>query len=244
MPEILQKKIPYDVSEHKKLPGMLPLAADGWLIEDEAYAAQLAERDRLLQDTPDKVFAEVGASAEAKQEVLDEILAQLRRRPSYRVAAGEVRRPDGVIVPLSGDPMRTAARLVQEDLCLHERRGDEHALTAAVMCFPASWTLHEKIGRPLSAVHRPVAEYDVDVAKRVQRLFDGIKAGRPMWRFNVLEYVRPDLFQPRSETYPRSSDEDYGQGAYLRSEHQALVRLPRTGAVLFAIHTCLIKKPT
>jgi putative heme iron utilization protein len=51
MPEILQKKIPYDVSEHKKLPGMLPLAADGWLIEDEAYAAQLAERDRLLQDT-------------------------------------------------------------------------------------------------------------------------------------------------------------------------------------------------
>ena len=42
MPEILQKKIPYDVSDHKKLPGMLPLAEDGWLIEDEAYAAQLA----------------------------------------------------------------------------------------------------------------------------------------------------------------------------------------------------------
>ena len=58
MPEILQSKIPYNVSEHKKLPGMLPLAEDGWLIEDEAYAAQLAERDRLLQDTPDKVFAD------------------------------------------------------------------------------------------------------------------------------------------------------------------------------------------
>jgi len=50
-----------------------------------------------------------------------------------------------------------------------------------------------------------VAEYDVDVAKRVQRLFDGIKPGRPMWRFNVLEYVRPDLFQPRSETDPREA---------------------------------------
>jgi hypothetical protein len=64
-----------------------------------------------------------------------------------------------------------------------------------------------------------------------------------MWRFNVLEYVRPDLFQPRSETDPRSGDEDYGHGAYIRSEHQALVRLPRTCAVLFSIHTYLIKKP-
>ena len=242
MPEILQQKIPYDVSEHKKLPGMLPLAEDGWLIEDEAYAAQLAERDRLLQVMPDKVFADAGASAEAKQEVLDEILAQLRRRPSYRVEATMVQRPDGVRVPLAGDPLLTAARLVQEDLCLHEKRGGEHVLTAAVMCFPASWTLREKIGRPLSAVHRPVAEYDADVTKRVQRLFDGIKAGRPMWRFNVLEYVRPDLFQPRSETDPRSADEDYGHGAYIRSEHQALVRLPQTCAVLFSIHTYLIKK--
>ena len=96
MPEILQSKIPYNVSEHKKLPGMLPLAEDGWLIEDEAYAAQLAERDRLLQDTPDKVFADAGASVEAKREVLDEILAQLRRRTSYRVETTMVQRPDGV----------------------------------------------------------------------------------------------------------------------------------------------------
>ena len=85
MPEILQSKIPYNVSEHKKLPGMLPLAEDGWLIEDEAYAAQLAELDRLLQDTPDKVFADAGASVGAKREVLDEILAELRSHPSYRV---------------------------------------------------------------------------------------------------------------------------------------------------------------
>ena len=146
-----------------------------------------------MQDSPDNVFTDAGASAEAKQEVLDEILAQLRRRPSYRVEATMVQRPDGVRVPLAGDPLLNAARLVQEDLCLHEKRGGEHVLTAAVMCFPASWTLREKIGRPLSAVHWPVEEYDADVAKRVQRLFDGIRAGRPMWRFNVLEYVRPDF---------------------------------------------------
>ena len=242
MPVILQSRIPYDVSTKKNLPGIAPLAAKGWLIEDEAFAGQMAERDRLLSQMPERVFAEAGATPEAKQEVFDEVLALLRNRESYKVNSSDVIRPDGVRVPLDGDPLLTAARLVQEDLCLHEKHGDEHVLTAAVLCFPASWTLDEKIGRPLSAVHATVDEYNVDIGKRVQRLFDGIQAGRPMWRFNVLQYVRPDLFQPRSENDARSTDEDYGSGAYTRTEHQALVRMPKSGAVLFAIHTYLVKK--
>ena len=59
-----------------------------------------------------------------------------------------------------GDPMGTLGHLVQEDLCLMEKRGEEHVLTAAVLCFPASWRLADKIGRPLEAIHVPVPEYD------------------------------------------------------------------------------------
>ena len=242
MPEILQTRIPYDVSTKKNLPGIAPLAKEGWLIEDEAFAGQMAERDRLLAQMPERVFADAGATPEAKQEVLDEVLALLRNRASYQVNLSDVIRPDGVRVPLDGDPLLIAAQLVQEDLCLHEKHGDEHVLTAAVLCFPASWTLDEKIGRPLSGVHATVDEYDTDIGKRVQRLFDGIQAGRPMWRFNVLQYVRPDLFQPRRESDPRDSDEDYGSGDFTRSEHQALVRMRKSGAVVFAIHTFIISR--
>ena len=242
MPEILQKCIPYDVSTKKNLPGIAPLAADGWLIEDEAFNDQMGERDRLISVMPERVFADSGAAPEAKQEVLDEVLGILRSRSSYKVNPREVIRPDGVIVPLGGDPLLNAARLVQEDLCLHEKRGDEHVLTAAVLCFPASWTLAEKVGRPLSGVHATVDEYNADIVKRVQRLFDGIQAGRPVWRFNLLQYVQPDLFQPRTETDARSADEHYGSGAYTRTEHQALVRMPKSGAVLFAIHTYILKE--
>jgi len=243
MSEILQLRTPYDVSTKKNLPGIGPLDAEGWLIEDEAFAGQMAERDRLLSQMPERVFADSGAMPEAKQEVLDEVLGLLRNRVSYQVNPSDVIRPDGVRVPLDGDPLLTAARLVQEDLCLHEKHGDEHVLTAAVLCFPASWTLDEKIGRPLSVVHATVDEYSINIAKRVQRLFDGIQAGRPMWRFNVLQYVRPDLFQPRRENDVRSTDEDHGSGAYTRTEHQALVRMPKSGAVLFAIHTYVVKQP-
>ena len=241
MPEILQKSIPYDVTQGKRLPGISPLAPDGWVICDEVFAEQMAERDRLLRDLPEKVCGDAGATPAAKQDVLDEVLRIIAGRSGYQMAADRVTRPDGVAVPISGDPLITAARLVQEDLLLHETRGDEHVLTAGVLCFPASWMLHEKLGHPLTRIHAPVvADYDANIAKRVQRLFNGIQPGRPLWRYNLLRYPTPDLYQPRSETAPRRADEDYQTGGYLRSEHQALVRLPISGAVLFALHTYVV----
>ena len=242
MVEILQDHIPYDVSAKKPLPGIAPLTPDGWITEDEAFAAQMAERDRLISEIPEKVFCDAGASLDAKSEVLEEILKLLRSRPNYKISSTDVIRPDGIRVKLYGDPLLTAARLVQEDLCIHEKSTDEeHVLTAGVLCFPASWTLSEKVGRPLSSVRGPVVEYDENIAKRVQRLFDGIQSGRPVWRFNLLQYVRPELYQPRKEADARRIDQDYGSGDYTRTEHQSLVRMPKTGSILFSIHTYIIK---
>lgn len=237
---ILQSTIPYDPGP-KPLPGIAPLAADGWILQDEVFAAQMALRDQLLADRRDAVWGDAGASPAAKAEVLASVLAIVRDRPGYSASTDTVTRPDGVDVALAGDPIIVAARLIQEDLLIHELRGDEHVLTAGVLCFPASWTLAEKVGRPLTRIHEPVVDYDADVARRVQRLFHGIQAGRPLWRHNVLRYRTPDLFLPRREADPRSGDTDYGGGDYLRSEHQALVRMPQSRAVLFAIHTFVVK---
>lgn len=109
------------------------------------------------------------------------------------------------MVDLSDDanPMHLLGRLLQNDFVLMEKRGAEHVLSAAVLCFPASWRLREKAGQPLTNIHVPVAEYDNDLARRVQRLFDGIQVGRPLWRFNQLWYDDPELFQPRSALEPR-----------------------------------------
>ena len=245
MPEILQKSIPYDVSKGKGLPGISPLSPGGWIIHDEVFAEQMAERDRLLRHMPARVHCDAGASVAAKQEVLSEVLRIVTNRAGYQISDAHVTRPDGVRVDLAGDdPLVTAARLIQEDLLLHETRDGtdgEHVLTAGVLCFPASWTLSEKVGHPLTRIHAPVEVYDPNVAKRVQRLFDGIKSGRPLWRFNVLQYPIADLFQPRSERAPRRADADYETGEFTRSEHQALVRLPVSGAVLFALHTYVVQ---
>tara|TARA_R110002051_G_scaffold14460_6_gene46837 strand:- start:2537 stop:3274 length:738 start_codon:yes stop_codon:yes gene_type:complete len=241
MVEILQNAIPYAAEFDAALPGIAPLACDGWIVKDDAFGAQMAERDRLMAQSTNLVHADIGASAAAKADVLGEVLAIITSREGYVVTSAYVKRPDGATIPLQGDCLFVAAQLIQEDLCLHEKRGHEHVLTAAVMCFPASWTMSEKIGRPLSAIHHTVSQYDENLRKRVQRLFDGVQAGRPLWRYNMMRYRSPDLFHPRREAAPRQSDDDFGGGDYLRSEHQALVRLPNSHAVLFAIHTYLIR---
>ena len=72
-------------------------------------------------------------------------------------------------------PLRSIGAVVQQDVCILERRGDEHVLSGDVLCFPASWTLAQKIGKPLIAIHDPVVDYDSAIATRVQRLFDGVQ---------------------------------------------------------------------
>ena len=237
MTGVFQTRLPYDTGAQKPLPGISPLGEAHWLMRDEAFAGQMAERDRLLRDRRDAVLAMDAGAGPAADELLDAVLAA-----EYPGATDRVTRPDGVVVAIDrGDPMGTLGRLVQEDLCILEKRGDEHVLTAAALCFPASWTLAEKFMRPLIAIHRPVAEYDDMLARRVQRLFDGVQPGRPLWRFNVLNYARPDLHQPLSESAKPELRRD-GPMPYLRSERQCILRLPVTRAVVFTIHTFVLRR--
>jgi hypothetical protein len=137
--------------------------------------------------------------------------------------------------------MEVLCQLICEDLCLMEKHGDEHVLTAGLLCFPSSWSLAEKIGRPLLAIHAPVTSYTDDIGRRVQRLFDAVQPGRPLWRANALRYTDPTLFQPRRSTARRDHAEAEKSGGYIRSERQCILRLPKTWAVVFSIQNRVVR---
>lgn len=237
---ILQTHIPYDVTAPRPLPGIAPLEMADWLIADEAYAGQITERARLLREARDKVLWMAPDALEAAQELLEMVLAHLPA--GFARDRGRVLCPDGrSVTPDPADPLGSLGHIVQEDLCLMVREGEEHVLKAAILCFPASWTLAEKAGRPLIGIHEPVQSYDDNIARRVQRLFDGVREGRPLWRFNALWYDDPTLFQPRSEHAPRTPVGS-ADAQYFRTERQSLVRLPRTQAVVFSIHTFVVAR--
>ena len=224
-----------------RLPGVLPLTGD-WLEQNDAFAGQMAERDRLIAERPALVHALTDGAKVAAMELFDLVLATLADRPGYGLNSDRLRRPDGVEVVLDRmAPLLTLGRIVQEDLCLLERQGDEHVLTGAILCFPASWTLAEKIGRPLMAIHRTVAPYDAEMGRRVQRMFDMIRQDQPLWRMNSLLYADPTLHAPRLESDRRPR---LGERHFVRCEKQCFVRLPVSQAVVFSIHTYVMLAAT
>lgn len=234
MDVILQDTMPPEMAGDVRLPGMGPIGAQDWLRVDEAYAAQMAYRAALLRDRRAAVLWESDVAETATLELLDEALAVLPVH-GFDVTGDTVVCPDGRRVAVDrAAPLRTLGALVQEDLCILQRRGDEHVLTAAVLCFPANWRLADKAGRGLMDIHAPVDEYDANLRARVQRLFDGVQVGRPLWRFNRLPYGVADLHQPYRK-------DDGGRSGYVRSERQCILRLPVTRAVVFSIHTYVVR---
>lgn len=242
MATVLHDRIPQEqrLRATARLPSVAPVEGP-WLFCDEAYSAQMVERRRLISNSKSEVYAQLPHGRAAACAFLEEALAVLP--PGFERKGQSVRCPDGAEVPLDWNaPLLCLGAMLQQDVCILEKQGAEHVLTGAILCFPASWTLAQKIGKPLIGIHQPVDEYTEDIARRVQRLFDGVQPGRPVWRANLLRYESPALFQPRLENDPRPVG---GPDArYLRSERQVILRLPgdagREGPVGFVIHTSVV----
>lgn len=244
MTPILQRRLPVApwMAEHMlRLPGTVPVALADWLQRDEVFAEQMAARDYLISERPAAVHAIAESARPAAAELLSMVLTHLDGVPGYAREGDAMRRPDGVVVPLGGEPLIAAGRLVQEDLVILDKPADaaEHAIVGAILCFPSNWTLAEKFGKGLVRVHLPVDRYDEGVARRVQRLFDAIRPEAPIMRANLLLYSDPALFNPRHEFARHTPDP--GAAEFVRVERQTILRLPETRAVVFSIHTYMVR---
>ncbi len=241
---------PYDGSSTPFTIGLRPLDPAEWIEVDERLVEQLALKEQLLATRySDVVVAEPGTEA-AQSEVLDLLVEHLPRRfPSiYRREGGSIAiLPAGRSVDLAGagPPLVAAARLVQEDLVLMRRSEAGWRLAAAVLCFPSSWTLTEKFGRPLDDIHAPVPGFGAGtrVAGLIARIFDNLAVERPVERTNWSLQEDAELHRPRSEKVriPGAAQErdrflrTDPAAAFMRVERQTLRRLPVSGDILFTI---------
>lgn len=238
---ICQKNLPFTQwtdPRLARLPGILPVELGTWLDVDDAYAAQIAHRSMLVQNRPNSVHQILPQGQDAAEELFDVLCEELRGMPEFTVDGSQIQCPDGRVVEVDrAHPLLSFHHVLQEDLCLMVQTpgSDEYRLMGALLCFPASWSLAEKLGHPLTHIHAPVDEYTPDLARRVNRLFTAIRTETPLWRANALIYENPELYQPR-----RMAPSGVKGRGYLRSERQVLRRLPVTGAVVFTIHTYVV----
>ncbi|MEM9045050.1 MAG: DUF3445 domain-containing protein [Pseudomonadota bacterium] len=233
---------PFMHSRTANPPGLSPLPPEDWIRLDPDFAAQMAYRAELIRERPGIVLAvEEGAEA-AVAELYRFALAYLGGRHGYAFDGDRATRPDGGEVRCDAShPLETLGHLVADDLCvlLPDEASGEYALRAALLCFPSRWLLSEKIGRPLTPIHEPVPEYDDTLARRVNRVFEAIRPGRPMIRVNWLIHEMCELHLPLGENERMTFQADPEEGIYLRTERQTLTRLPETGAVIFGIKTSI-----
>lgn len=235
---------PYDGSSPLFRIGTKPLDPQDWLEPDAAMASQLTEKARLLAERPEAVFAELPESRPAQAELLALLVDHLPARfPELwqHSNAGMLVVPTDKTVPLDGEesPLLTAATLVQDDLLLLEQEQDGWHLTAASLCFPSSWTLSEKLGRRLDAIHAPVPGFGPGTrqAEIMARMFDAMRVETPMIRWNFSLYGDGRLFHP-DVSGPEERRFGTGERAdpvFLRVERQTLRKLPQTGAIAFTI---------
>jgi dimethylamine monooxygenase subunit A len=92
-------------------------------------------------------------------------------------------------------------------------------------------------------IHKPVVKYTEDMGRRVQRLMDMVREGAPLWRVNAHHSEAP-LHNPLAEAshgHHIAEPVTDTDKPYIRAERQALIRLPISGAVLFSIHTYIVR---
>ncbi len=237
--------LPFETGPYRMAMSLVTVPESEWFEIDACYADEMAERRRLLSVLHDDVFAVLPESEPACHEALYLLIAHLPSRyPEWFQRDGNI-----LINHLTGEtwnvaelpchPLELAGRLVQEDLCIVQINDGAPHFTAAVLCFPSRWRLHEKLGKPLGAVHEPVPHYAERLATPVDRFMAKVKTGHIASRLNWSVVDDPALYQPTGKWRETTNDaitaENAGKRLYLRVERQTLRRLPESQAVLFGI---------
>ena len=203
--------------------GVRALDPAAWLQPDDARDDDLALKETLRAAVPQEVLAWLPDAAAASREVLGLVEADLARR--------------GLPSPAAGDhPIDTAARGIQEDLCVMEHRAGRWILTAGSVSFPTRWELSSKIGRSLAEIHSPVPRYATELGATVDRFFDRMAPGTLVSRLNWSVVGSSERRLPPVERQaPADAPADVGRDLYLRIERQTLRRLVDHPAVCFGI---------
>ena len=212
--------------------GLRPIGEADWLRPDARLHAYLDEKERLNALRPSAVWASVPDMEEAQGEAAAMVADWLARHSPLHDARGGVRdrpAPDPALPPL----MR-AALTVCDDLVIMRRADRGWTLAAAALHFPSAWRLHEKIGRPLHAVHDTVPGYADGTrnAMLIERMFDHLGPGTIVARGNWSLHREGALHLPAAKhDLDRLAPAD---PLHRRAERQTLRRLP-SGDILFTI---------
>jgi hypothetical protein len=211
---------PFRAGAPRFTPALAPIDPAGWLVPDSE--AHVLDWKAGLLASPERVVRQAGDAAPAACE------AAL----AVETALG---------APLTSD-LVAASDLVSDDLVVMERVDGAWICTALTLTAPTFFAIDDVFGHDLRALHGPVPDGD-RLAVRIARVFDHVRKGQVLERFNWTLQAGPDRFTPDAaplRVRAASADPETARElVHLRVERQTVIRLAKTGAVLFTIRVCL-----
>lgn len=136
-------------------------------------------------------------------------------------------------------PLHAAARRVPDDLCLLSPE-DPPRLRAAVLTAASSWRLRDKLGLDVTAIHDPVPELNARLGERMNDFLLRLPTDRIFERSNWFLYDDGAWDRSEGDALARippalGADPAVAEHLWLRMERQTLRRLPETRWLVFTI---------
>lgn len=134
------------------------------------------------------------------------------------------------------ESMTRIGRILEPDVLLLRREGGGPLrLVGGALCFPSSWSLEEKMGHTLEAIHQPVPGLNDQIGRPIDTFLAGMKPGSAWLRSNWGLSRFPDRNQHTALGLAELSSDAAATDAWVRAEHQLLIPLPDTNSIAFGI---------
>jgi hypothetical protein len=197
----------------------------GFFAPTENHAELISERRHWLQNAPQTYAALLPGGIP----LLEETIAMAR---GWQTG-----------VEFDGLPEQTAwqgclalGEMLEPDYLMLKPGDDGNIqLLGGCVCFPSSWSLAEKIGRPLEFIHGVVPGLNSQLGNQIHGFLSKIKPDIAWQRTNWGLSRSPELNQHPERRLPRLDTSLRLDEVWLRIEHQALVALPKNQGILFGI---------
>lgn len=214
--------LPFLAGPASLAPGLRPLPPERLIDPDTEADAWLPEKRRLMRERRAEVFASTLPEA---------ALAEAAGHVTAHLPPSEEDWPT---------PLEAAAARVSDDLCLLQRGEDGlWRLQAASLVAPTYWLLSEKVGEPLAGLHDPVPGANPGLVSRIARMFDALRPGQVLERFNWTIQAGDARFTPSAAPLKALAAETPDAAAldvlHLRVERQTISKLAGSGLLLFTI---------
>jgi len=123
---------------------------------------------------------------------------------------------------------------------MHPDGAGSHRLTGGVVCFPSMWALQDKIGRTMHDVHDPVPELNATLGRPIESYLARQQPG-DVWERENVNFSRDAELNHHPSSPHRAIDATItAEEFWIRFEHQLLLKLPKSGSILFGIRIELI----